>query len=181
LLDTCDFVILVCDKLRGSTTTPCRNALITSDGHAYRWSESYGEWVEQRTIKIDDDGARHVSLAVLKLFGSPCPEGDERYCACHKDDDRDNNCIDNLYWGTHAENMRDLVNNGRHSNGMPTPHEVVVSAWVVAYVDGASLREIADDSMMSPVTVRKYLLLAGVTLNSRGIGMARKFPRLRRP
>jgi hypothetical protein len=31
---------------------------------------------------------------------------------CHRDDDADNNRLENLYWGTPAENSRDAVDNG---------------------------------------------------------------------
>ncbi len=34
---------------------------------------------------------------------------------CHKDDDPANNCVDNLFWGTHKDNQEDSHNKGRHT------------------------------------------------------------------
>lgn len=34
--------------------------------------------------------------------------------ACHKDDNKQNNNIENLYWGTPSNNARDKVLNGKH-------------------------------------------------------------------
>jgi hypothetical protein len=51
-----------------------------------------------------------VARLVLEAFVGPRPAGKE---ACHRDDDPWNNCLGNLYWGTHAENMRDAARNGR--------------------------------------------------------------------
>lgn len=38
----------------------------------------------------------------------------------HLDGDPTNNRLDNLRWGTHAENMRDMVRHGSHPNRMMT-------------------------------------------------------------
>ena len=52
-----------------------------------------------------------VHRLVLEAFVGPAPDGMD---GCHRDDDKDNNTLDNLYWGTRAENMADQVRNGRH-------------------------------------------------------------------
>jgi hypothetical protein len=52
---------------------------------------------------------RTVHALVLEAFVGPRPEG---LFGCHRDDDADNNCLENLYWGTPAENSRDAVENG---------------------------------------------------------------------
>jgi hypothetical protein len=36
---------------------------------------------------------------------------------CHKDDNTADNSIKNLYWGTHQDNMNDMVNNGKSCKG----------------------------------------------------------------
>ena len=41
----------------------------------------------------------------------PAPDG---MVACHRDDDKNNNALDNLYWGTPTENMQDALRNGRN-------------------------------------------------------------------
>ena len=54
---------------------------------------------------------RYVHQLVLEAFVSPRPEGcvDVR----HLDGNRKNNKVENLKWGTHAENMRDMSRHGR--------------------------------------------------------------------
>lgn len=54
---------------------------------------------------------RRVHLLVLEAFVGPRPEGME---GCHWDDDKSNNFLSNLRWGTRSANVRDLVRNGRH-------------------------------------------------------------------
>lgn len=54
----------------------------------------------------DVTGKRHTSLVhrlvLLTYVGRP--EG-EKYHGCHKDGNTQNNQLENLYWGTHQENM----------------------------------------------------------------------------
>lgn len=46
----------------------------------------------------------HVGRLILEAFVGPCPDGME---ACHKDNDKSNNALSNLRWGTHKSNMDD--------------------------------------------------------------------------
>lgn len=50
---------------------------------------------------------------VLRAFVGEPPAGHE--CR-HLDGDRQNNALDNLAWGTRAENVADTIRHGRHSN-----------------------------------------------------------------
>jgi len=34
---------------------------------------------------------------------------------CHRDDNKENNCVDNLFWGTSMDNVDDCHNKGRHA------------------------------------------------------------------
>ena len=52
---------------------------------------------------------------VLEAFVGPCPPGME---ALHWDDDHDNNRLENLRWGTRAENMADMSRNGGGNAGL---------------------------------------------------------------
>lgn len=73
---------------------------------------------------ICDDGKRRdffVHRLVLLAFSSgeylAAPEPNKLQ-ACHKDrSDRTNCALDNLYWGTHAQNHADKVRAGTHRNG----------------------------------------------------------------
>jgi hypothetical protein len=52
-----------------------------------------------------------VHHLVLEAFVGPRPSGMH---ACHRDDDRLNNHVTNLYWGTQADNMQDRLRNGNN-------------------------------------------------------------------
>lgn len=51
---------------------------------------------------------KKVHLLVLEAFVGPRPEG---MLGLHWDDDKDNNKLDNLRWGTQAENIEDARRN----------------------------------------------------------------------
>jgi len=56
----------------------------------------------------------YVHRMVMGAFGGSRPSGCE---VRHLDGDRLNNRIDNLAWGTRAENMQDMVRHGRTQRG----------------------------------------------------------------
>ena len=58
--------------------------------------------------------AHRIHRLVLEAFVGPCPEGME--CR-HKDDDKSNNRLDNLSWGTRMENAADRIANGNQWRG----------------------------------------------------------------
>lgn len=63
---------------------------------------------------VDSAGRRKfhkLARVVLTAFIGPCPEGLE---SLHWDDDKDNNRLSNLRWGTRSENMFDRVRNRLH-------------------------------------------------------------------
>jgi hypothetical protein len=93
--------------------------MITEDGRV--WNSKHKRWLNAR---LDDRGRPRISLwingkhvqkrihqFILLAYVGPCPEGKE---ACHKDGDQQNNRLDNLYYGTHSENMFDAVRHGTH-------------------------------------------------------------------
>lgn len=64
---------------------------------------------------VGQDGVkkvRAVQQLVLEAFVGPCPPGMTE--ALHNDDDKSNNWIGNLRWGTHADNMQDMIRNGNN-------------------------------------------------------------------
>lgn len=71
----------------------------------YRLATLYGEGGKVRF---------GVHVLVLTVFGSPCPPGLE--CR-HLDGIPNNNCLENLAWGTHKENSADMVSHGHTSKG----------------------------------------------------------------
>ena len=57
---------------------------------------------------------RPVHALVLEAFVGPRPTGMQ---CLHRDDDRTNNKLSNLRWGTCAENARDKIRNGNAPHG----------------------------------------------------------------
>lgn len=57
---------------------------------------------------------QYIHQLVLEVFVGPCPAGGE---ARHLDDDRLNNLLGNLAWGTKLDNAADARRNGRTSVG----------------------------------------------------------------
>lgn len=51
----------------------------------------------------------HNHVLVLEAFVGPRPKGHQ---ACHWDDDKTNNHLSNLRWGTPSENAKDSIRNG---------------------------------------------------------------------
>jgi hypothetical protein len=52
-----------------------------------------------------------VHRLVLMTFIGPCPEGME---ACHRNGNPAENRVENLYWGTRSDNVRDAIEHGTH-------------------------------------------------------------------
>ena len=51
---------------------------------------------------------------------------------------------------------------------MNQPTESEIFEWVIAYLSGKTLQEIADHYGFSRITVRKYLLLEGIEMRPKG-------------
>ena len=94
------------------------------NGRSYR--------VRERTLKqtLTPGGHHRVSLhigvgtvsrlvhqIVLETFIGARPVG---YESCHYDDDKHNNSLSNLRWGTSSENAKDRVRNGLNQNSNKT-------------------------------------------------------------
>lgn len=58
-----------------------------------------------------------VHILVLEAFAGPRPLGAE---ACHRNGNPSDNRLENLYWGSHADNMKDMTQHGTHRNTAKT-------------------------------------------------------------
>jgi hypothetical protein len=103
-----------------------------------------GKYGHQRFHLGRSTPPRLVHRLVLEAFVCPCPDGKE---ACHKDGDPSNNRVENLYWGTHEENMADYVRHGRSRKGPGHRQVKLTEADVLRavemFVRGAAYCEIA--------------------------------------
>lgn len=72
------------------------------------------------TVHLSVDGARRTRLVhhlVLEAFVGPCPPG---LLGRHLNDINTDNRVENLAWGTHAENSLDCSRNGHNVNAVKT-------------------------------------------------------------
>ena len=67
--------------------------------------------------KNHDQTKRYVHRIVLEAFIGEAPAGMQ---ACHWNDDKEDNRLENLRWETPNENMFDRVRNGIHHNAVKT-------------------------------------------------------------
>lgn len=136
-------------------------------GHAFHgvkadgtvWSRRRGEWTELRG-EVTWKGYRRVELSgrkfsvhrlILTVFVGPCPDGHE---ACHLNGDRLDNRIENLRWGTGADNWADRRVHGTASIGERHHASRLTEEQVIAIrADQRSRREIADEFGIKPGTV----------------------------
>lgn len=85
------------------------------------WGGCYNKWL---TKAIDRNGYYSVNLRhnkkkyykkvcrlVLETYIGECPP--EHEC-CHYDDNKKNDCLTNLRWGTRSDNVQDAIRNGTH-------------------------------------------------------------------
>lgn len=86
----------------------------------------------------------HVHALVLQAF--TCFRPSPMHMARHLDGDRKNNCIENLKWGTHAENTEDCIKHGSlrgERSGRATITENTVRAAKAMFNEGISTKEVA--------------------------------------
>jgi hypothetical protein len=128
--------------------------------------KTHNGYLQIRLMDIDGKGAFHyihrlVAHAWLK-------KKDWQYDVLHKDDNPLNNSVSNLSWGTHAENMQDMVKKGRQVSRKSTnPSEVLIDIYT-RRLKGESVNSIHKDySYIKKSTFNHYC--SGRALRQRGI------------
>ena len=97
---------------------------ITEDGRVYS-SRRAGAKGGLRAVHDDKAGYKRITLTkngkmynrlvhqlVAETFIGPRQDG---MCVCHKDGDKTNNHVSNLYYGTRSDNAKDAVMHGTHN------------------------------------------------------------------
>lgn len=87
-------------RVRDASTKALRQPFMNSNGY----------W-RLRAYRAGRDYRKYVHTAVCEAFNGPRPDGME--CRHLNGDPLDNRAV-NLAWGTHAENMRDVIAHGTH-------------------------------------------------------------------
>jgi len=96
----------------------------------------------------------YIHQLVALAFIGPCPEGME---VCHNDGNAENNCAENLRYGTHQENMRDMIrhgtNNGKGPAGEKNGNSILTDNQVKEIIqqinDGINFEQIANNFNVS--------------------------------
>ena len=69
---------------------------------------------------VRDGVTHHVVVHRLMLSAFVGPPPFPNACGLHRDDVKTHNTIENLYWGTYAENIQDSLKNQKHRTSGPT-------------------------------------------------------------
>ena len=131
-----------------------KNSFISSKGKIYQKNKG-SDWYKLR-IKVCSDGRPKVNLwkdnhrvkvriqRLVALAWIPNPEN--KPYVCHKDNNPLNNHYKNLYWGTHQENMAQMIVEGRKQKGEECPRWVnkEIPELFDYYCDGVSTMELAE-------------------------------------
>jgi hypothetical protein len=96
-----------------------------------------------------------VHRIVLETFVGPCPDGME---SCHRDGNPANNAVENLYWGTRAQNTLDKITHGRSGKGEQNPDAKLTESEVrsirVEHSAGATIAGLARKHHVSESAIR---------------------------
>lgn len=138
--------------------------IIGSDGTV--WSQKDGLAWKKMVIRLMD-GHLYVLLyrdkkqrmcwihrLLLEAFVGPCPTGME--CR-HLDGDGTNNALSNLVWGTHFENMQDMIRHGITRPGELSPSAVLsepkVRTIMLSLASGEGASDLARQYGVSAATI----------------------------
>ena len=83
-----------------------------------RVAKGFGEHVIVQLDAGEGMKSRRVHRLVLEAFVGPPPNS--KSLGLHGDDDKLNNHLSNLRWGTYSDNGHDAVRNGKHALGSAT-------------------------------------------------------------
>ncbi len=139
---------------------------ITDDGRVWsnRRKGSKGLWLRPGrgshgylAVMLSCGGVRSVCCIhrlVLETFVGPCPLGME---ACHGNDNKSDNRIDNLRWDTHAANGKDAV---RNETGVGRTKLTAQQVRWIVYTHGTGLftqTEIGEQYGVDRMTVNRII------------------------
>lgn len=63
-------------------------------------------------VYLQKDNRKHTSRVHKLVAETFIPNLNNAPCVCHRDGNNINNNVDNLYWGTHKENVADSIRHG---------------------------------------------------------------------
>lgn len=78
--------------------------------------------------------------------------------ACHKDDNPLNPEHTNIFWGTHQDNMRDMVNKGRNAKGEKAGAATLLNSDVIEIKEHLALRKLSHSKIAKMYGVTKGVI-----------------------
>ncbi len=109
----------------------------------------WGYWI----VAIRVNGGRRKQFRlhrlILETFVGPAPPGTE---ACHRNDNKDDNRLVQLYWGTRSENAFDMWRNGRRTAKINEQTALEIKRCIS---QGETDRQIGDRFGLIPNHVRR--------------------------
>lgn len=106
------------------------------------------------------DGKRYFIHRLVALTYIPNP--DNKPCVGHKDNNRENNKVENLYWCTNQENTQQCIRDGRFNIPSPKLSEESINKMIEDYESGMSNLQIKVKYGISIMTMYKYFSERGV-------------------
>ena len=85
--------------------------IVTKDGKVFKDNTLLKPRLFKGYLRVKINGSTHLVHRLVALTYIPNPEN--KPCVCHKDNNRTNNRVENLYWGTVKENMSQASRDGR--------------------------------------------------------------------
>lgn len=128
--------------------------LVFRDGRVFKEANSSlrgGKTVKYRSISINGikfDIHRLVAISFL-------PNPENKPCVCHVDDNPLNNDVNNLFWGTHNDNMQDAVKKNRFPKGRKNDSRD--QDIFLAYKKGGSIEQISHDFNLKPPRIYQII------------------------
>lgn len=90
------------------------------------------------------------------------PNPDNKPCVGHKDNNRENNKVENLYWCTNQENTQQCIRDGRFNIPSLKLSEESINKMIEDYESGMSNSQIKVKYGISIMTMYKYFSERGV-------------------
>ena len=93
---------------------------ITRDGNVFKDNILLKPRLIRGYLKVKIEGSTYSVHRLVAMTYIPNPKN--KPCVCHKDNDRTNNRVENLYWGTYKENTQQMMREGRNRGQFKSTH-----------------------------------------------------------